>query len=196
LLEYQRALLRLAVNDVAGYRKACADLLKRGGPNPDPDTAQWLAWGCVVVPDAGADPARLLQLAYRAATVGPRNRDSLLLRGAALCRAGKWADAVEPLSDALALADGPAPAAVSGRTAPQAFDDTAYEMLFLAIAHHHLGHADEARQWLGKALRWMEQAPLPKTEQGTDNPRYPWVRRVAHETLRREVETLLGPAKP
>jgi hypothetical protein len=93
------------------------------------------------------------------------------------------------------LSDVPAPAEAPGRVSSQAFDETAYEMLFLAMAHHHLGHADEARQWLDKASRWMERAPLPKTERGADNPRYSWNRRVAHEVLRREVEALLSGAK-
>jgi hypothetical protein len=39
-------------------------------------------------------------------------------------------------------------------------------------------------------VRGMKQAPLPKTEQGRDNPLYGWNRRVAHETLLREAEAL------
>jgi hypothetical protein len=151
-----------------------------------------LAWACVLIPDAGVDPARLVQLSERAGVAAPRSRDSLGLRGAALCRAAKWEEAVAVLNEALALADVPAPADAPGRGSSLAFGETAYEMLFLAMAHHHLGHADEARQWLEKAVRWMEQAPLPKTERGADNPRYSWSRRLAHEVLRREVELLLN----
>jgi WD40 repeat protein/tetratricopeptide (TPR) repeat protein len=196
--EYQRAILRLAVNDVPGYRKACAEMVERGGPAPDPDQAGWIAWSCVLVPDAGPDPARLLQLAERAAVVAPRNRDSLLVRGAALYRAGKWQEAAAVLEEARAtVGQKPqTPEEVSGRLAPHAFDDTGYELFFLAMAHHRLGHADEARQWLEKGARWIEQGRLPKTEQGADNPRFTWNRRVAHEQLRREAEALLEGAKP
>jgi tetratricopeptide (TPR) repeat protein len=196
--EYQRALLRLAVNDVPGYRKACAELVQWGGPNPDPDRAAWIAWACVVVPDAGPDPARLLQLAERAAVVAPKNRDSLLTRGAALYRAGKWQEAAAVLEEGWATAGQKpqTPQESSGRSAPQAFDETAYELFFLALAHHRLGHTDEARQWLDKGVRWIEQARLPKTDQGADNPRFSWNRRVAHELLRREAEALLEGAKP
>jgi WD40 repeat protein/tetratricopeptide (TPR) repeat protein len=195
--EYQRVLLRLAVNDLPGYRNACAGLLKWGGPNPNPDAAQWIAWACVLLPDAGADPARLVQLAERAALDAPKNRDSLLVRGAALCRASKWAEAVAVLNDALAASrSAQVPAESSERSSPQAFDGTNYEMLYLAIAHHHLGHAAEARQWLDKGTRWMEEARLPKTENGADNPNYHWARRVAHEVLRAEAERLLQTAKP
>ena len=89
-------------------------------------------------------------------------------------------------------AKAPAP----GRTSSEAFDDTGYELLFLAMAHSRLGHSEEARRWLEKAARWMEQAPLPKTEQGMDNALYSWNRRLAHETLRREAETLVKSPKP
>jgi hypothetical protein len=64
-----------------------------------------------------------------------------------------------------------------------------------AMAHHRLGHPDEARRWFDKAVHWMERAPFPKTERGGDNPDYSWNRRVAHEILRREAESLLKEAK-
>jgi tetratricopeptide (TPR) repeat protein len=195
--ECQRVLLRLAVNDLPGYHKARAGLLEWAGPNPNPDTALWVAWACVLVPDAGADPARLLQLAERAAVVAPNTRDSLLIRGAALYRAGKCEEAVRVLDELRAVAQGAQTQGPSSeRSSPQAFDETAYELFYLAMAHLRLGHADEARQWLDKGVRWMEQARLPKTEDGTDNPRYSWNRRVTSEVLRREAEALLQGAKP
>jgi len=190
------ALLGLAADDVPGYRKACRRLLEESGPNPSPDTALWLAWACVLVPDAGVDPARLVQLAERAAVVAPKNRDALLVRGAALYRGGRWQEALGPLTATVAAPQGPrAPAQGVGRSSPEAFDDTGYDLLFLAMAHQRLGHAEEARRWLARGVRWMEQAPLPKTEQGGDNPLYGWNRRLAHEALRREAEALVQGTK-
>ena len=55
---------------------------------------------------------------------------------------------------------------------------------------------EEARRWLAKAVRWMEQAPLPRTERGRDNPLYSWNRRLTHEALRREAEELLNARRP
>jgi WD40 repeat protein/tetratricopeptide (TPR) repeat protein len=194
---HQHALVRLAVKDVPGYRKICRRLLELSGPSPVPDTALWAGWTCALLPDAGVAPARLVQLAERAAAALPRNRDSLLARGAALYRAGRWEEALGPLEAALTAPQGarrPPPRSV--RWNPEAFDRTGYELLFLAMAHHRLGHADEARQWLDRAARWMEQAPLPKTKEGGDNPLYCWNQRLPHELLRREAETLLGGAKP
>jgi tetratricopeptide (TPR) repeat protein len=197
LFESQHAVLRLAVKDVPGYRKMIAALLERGGPSPDADTALWTAWTGVLIPDSGADPTRVVQLADRAVAVAPENRDSLIIKGAALYRAGKWEAAVETLTAAASAPPGAKTMAQSSaRFSPEAFDDTGYELLFLAMAHHQLGHADEARSWLDRAVRWMEQAPLPKTDNGGDNPLYAWNRRVAHEVLRREAEALLKQAKP
>jgi tetratricopeptide (TPR) repeat protein len=195
VLTHMYSLVWLGKKDAAGYRKACARLLAWAGPKPIPDVALWAAWTCVLIPEGG-DPAQLVKLAERAASTAPKNRDSLLVRGAALYRAGRWKDAIESLNQALKAPQG---VKVPGqiwdslliRSSPVAFDNTGYELLFLAMAHHRLGESDEARRWLDKGVRWMEQAPLPKTAQGRDNPIYSWHRRLAHETLLREAESLL-----
>jgi hypothetical protein len=138
-----------------------------------------------------------VQLAERAAAGSPDSRDSLLVRGAALYRASQFEASVRALSAALNAPQGTqTPGRSSRRWAPDAFDNTGYELLFLAMAHRRLGHTDEARQWLDRAVRWMEQAPLPKTEHGTDNPDYTWNRRVSHEALRREAEAVLKGETP
>jgi tetratricopeptide (TPR) repeat protein len=194
---HQHALVRLAVKDAPGFRKICARLLELSGPSPIPDTALWTAWTGALLPDAGVDPSRLVQLAERAATALPKNRDSLLVRGAALYRAGQWKAALEPLEAARTAPQGTrAPPPRSVRWNAEAFDDTGYELLFLAMAHYRLGDADKAREWLDRAARWIEQAPLPKTKEGGDNPLYCWNQRLPHELLRREAEALLKGAKP
>ncbi|HEV3260898.1 MAG TPA: hypothetical protein VG013_28865, partial [Gemmataceae bacterium] len=40
--------------------------------------------------------------------------------------------------------------------------------LVLAMAHHRLGHADEARRWLDKADQWIKKATeeLPRGDAG------------------------------
>jgi WD40 repeat protein/tetratricopeptide (TPR) repeat protein len=194
---HQHALVRLAVKDLSGFRKICGRLLEAGGPSPIPDTALWAAWTGALLPDTGVAPARLVQLAERAAAPLPRNRDSLLVRGAVLYRAGKWEEAIGPLEAAVTAPQGArAPPPRSVRWNPEAFDDTGYELLFLAMAHQRLGHAEEACRWLDRAARWMERAPLPKTKEGGDNPLYSWNQRLPHEVLRREAEALLSGAKP
>jgi WD40 repeat protein len=185
------SMLWLGQKDPVGFRKACVRVLDWAGPKPAPEVALWAAWTCVLIPD-GCDTARLMALADRAVSGAPKNRDSLIVRGAALYRAGRWRDAIASLTEAHQAPQGEkAPGSIVGRAAPRSFDNTAYELLFLAMAHHRLGESDEARRWLDKAVQWMKQAPLPKTEQGRDNPLYGWNRRLAHETLLREAESLL-----
>jgi WD40 repeat protein/serine/threonine protein kinase/tetratricopeptide (TPR) repeat protein len=194
---HQHALVRLAVKDMPGYRKMCGRLLELSGPSPVPDTALWAGWTGALLPDSGVAPERLVQLAERAAAPLPESRDSLLVRGAALYRAGRWEEALVPLEAARTAPQGSrTPPARSVRWNPEAFNGTGYELLFLAMAHHRLGHADEARRWLDRAARWMEQAPLPKTREGGDNPLYCWNQRLPHEVLRREAEALLRRVKP
>ncbi len=57
-------------------------------------------------------------------------------------------------------------------------DGLTEDWLFLALAHHQLGHADEARNWLAKA----KQAPArPST-------RPAWLAKLRHDLLLAEAE--------
>ena len=65
---------------------------------------------------------------------------------------------------------------------------------FLAMAHHRLGHADEARRWLEKATQATEEALKPPAEppgksaepSGAIPP--DWKRKLTLQLLRREAE--------
>jgi hypothetical protein len=72
--------------------------------------------------------------------------------------------------------------------------------LLLALAHHRLGHADEARRWLAKAKLWLDLA-----EQNPDVPgegglaawnMLPWQERVLLQLLRREATAAVRDAGP
>jgi hypothetical protein len=54
------------------------------------------------------------------------------------------------------------------------------------MAHQRLGHAEEARRWAEKAVRWMkQQAHHPSNPaEGT------WYRRLTLQLLSRETEAL------
>ena len=65
--------------------------------------------------------------------------------------------------------------------------------LVLAMVHQRLGHDDQARQWLNKAVQWIDQA-APRQPSGT-RPILPvpsWTDRLEVLLLRREAEALLG----
>ena len=65
--------------------------------------------------------------------------------------------------------------------------------LWLALANHHLGKAEEARRWLDKAQAWLDQFTewMPAgSEQEFGLHFHNWLE--AH-ALRREAETLIQP---
>jgi WD40 repeat protein/tetratricopeptide (TPR) repeat protein len=163
-------LLRLQLADQAGYRRACARMLERFGRTEDAETANSLAWACVLGPHAVADLDQPVKLAEKA--VGQANsREHLTTLGAALYRAGKLDAALRRLNEAIKV----------GGKGGDAFD-----WLFLAMAHHRLGHAKEASLWLQKAVKDI------------DDPRgtIDWDHRLTLQLLRREAEALIqGKAK-
>jgi tetratricopeptide (TPR) repeat protein len=64
-----------------------------------------------------------------------RKANGLRRLGALVYRLGRYAEAVASLDEAIRI--------TSGKTRPQ-------DWAFLAMAHHRLGHRDEARRWLDR----------------------------------------------
>jgi hypothetical protein len=66
--------------------------------------------------------------------------------------------------------------------------------LLVAIAHHRLGHSDEARHWLEKAERWLDADTTAKRTVGEQN--VPWANILPLHLLREEAKALvLGSGK-
>jgi tetratricopeptide (TPR) repeat protein len=141
------------------YRQVCADMMKRFGKSREPAVAETILYTCLPTQDALDDVTQLLPLAELAATREYRAR----LLGAALYRTGKYEAAIERLDAGVRLVP------------PRAWDH-----LFRAMAHHRLGHAEKARDYLELAVGQIEKAG------------YPWTERVESEHLRREAEALMG----
>jgi tetratricopeptide (TPR) repeat protein len=105
-------------------------------------TVGWEARTCVLAPGALADPAEVVRLGERALADDPRNGDALWALGLAHYRAGHWDRAVKQAQEAIA-----------------ADPETAWvRWPVLALAHHRLGHREEARRWLDRAAGWRRQA--------------------------------------
>jgi tetratricopeptide (TPR) repeat protein len=113
------------------------------------------------------------------------------LRGAVLYRAGQPKEAVAELTTAIELyrprrdaADHPtyfmATHQVKIRALYARWGEWPSCLLFLAMAHHRLGKADEARKSLDRAVQDMEHNP----------PAY-WQERLMLRLLCREAETLI-----
>ena len=108
---------------------------------------------CVLAPNAVPDPAQLVQLAEKAVASAPDSYFYLSTLGAALYRAGDFRAALQRLNEAK-------------KFAPTGTPEPEYA-LFQAMAHHRVDHAHEARQWLGKAVEWIDESTQERQKGGT-----------------------------
>jgi serine/threonine protein kinase/Flp pilus assembly protein TadD len=133
-----RAVAHLKAGEADAYRRACADLMQRFEKTEDLGVADDVLRACVLRSDALGDMARLLPLARLLTTpdhAGPASA------GAALYRAGKYAEAVRCLE-----------------MAAKVYRLGAGAWCVLAMARHRLGDTVAARQALDEAVRWTEEA--------------------------------------
>jgi tetratricopeptide (TPR) repeat protein len=185
------ALVRLHLRDAAGYRDACRGALRQYAGNADPAVPAGLAWACALGPGAGEEMRAVLPLLERAkAAEGgqpvPRQFGLSLRRalGFALYRTGKAEEAVRHFRAALAVRE---------------HDPAVW--LFLALAHHGRGDAEEAARWLAKAAGWMDRPPPKDAAEAArrDSPSWGdliWSEQLALRVLRGEAEALLGKTRP
>jgi hypothetical protein len=60
------------------------------------------------------------------------------------------------------------------------------------MAHHRLGHAEEARKWLDKAVAAIDRATQDPPDGSSLESRIDWKTRLSFRVLRREAESLIG----
>jgi serine/threonine protein kinase/WD40 repeat protein len=174
--QYHRALFREARGDEPAYSDACRRLLRMAeAAQIVPSVANEISWTCCLGPGAVADYSPVVRLAEIA--VASRTSNSRLnTLGAVLYRAGRFEEAVRQLDRAVQIQGG----------------GTALDALFLAMAHHKLGHAEEARRWLrlGTAVE-----PIAMRNPGAIGDRA-WNFTLELEILRREARTMIEPDGP
>jgi tetratricopeptide (TPR) repeat protein len=196
------ALVHLASGDIDGYRKSCTRLLKDFSQINDPYAADSVAWTCTLASDADLDREAVVRCAQSAVKAVPKDSDKhpfLQTLGAATYRAGRFQEAIGHLNDALkALPEpirprlGSDPKAAGGVSSGPALGDDAQDWLFLAMAHHRLGHAEEAGKWLDKAVAAIKQATQVRPEDVPPYARLDWQTRIAYQVLRLEAEGLIA----
>ncbi|HTU18719.1 MAG TPA: protein kinase, partial [Gemmataceae bacterium] len=135
---YSQAMLHLRDGNLDGYRRVCSDMLHRFGMRA--------TWTCTLAPNSGVEPSRIVGLAEQYLAKSSRNHWCVNQLGAALYRAGRFEEAVKRLTEATELSCHPY------RT------NMLRTWFFLAMAHHRLGHIDEARLWLEKGMQGTEEA--------------------------------------
>jgi len=137
-IRYFEAAAQHAAGNREAYRQLCQEMLEQFAATPDPRAASDIVVACVLEPGSLADPAQLIPPALVAARFHHGNGR---LVGAAFCRAGQYAEAIRQLDYSVRL------------QLPRG-----WEWCFLAMAHHHLGHTDEARACLQSAAHWITAA--------------------------------------
>jgi WD40 repeat protein/serine/threonine protein kinase/tetratricopeptide (TPR) repeat protein len=178
-LTYGVALLRLRSGDRQRYRVACAELVKQLDRADDPEAAAWAARAWVLDPDAGVDVTPVTRRLEQMAAQSPNLCFAHHLLGPVRYRCGQLAAAVAELDRGVRIhepSDG----------------GLAKDWLFLAMAHHRLGHAEEARRCLDRAARRLDGGVLNGVSRDPVQP----LDRLEAELLRREAEALLNKAEP
>jgi WD40 repeat protein/tetratricopeptide (TPR) repeat protein len=166
------ARLRLYLGDGKGYQQACARMLTKWGRTEDPSQAKEAAWACALGPNSVADFKPVLRLAEMVVAKPIYWNPPTL--GAVLYRAGRSEEAIKRLQEAVAKRQG----------FPEVW-------LFLAMAHHRLGHSDDAKTCLAKAVQQIDAANNMRAERRLDQLLLRAERRLDLLILRREAERIL-----
>jgi Flp pilus assembly protein TadD len=176
-LRHRLAVTLLLTNDREGYRRACAATVQRLGRSTDRKNGE-AARSCLIGPEALDDlsvPRRLMELAEDRQT---RSHWWLYVQGLAHYRAGEYEQAIECLTKSME----------AGSTWWWA---VALNWPVLAMAHHRLGHADEARRYLEKAHDTRGDKARDIQPGEVINSKAPWFDRAEFRVLLREAEELI-----
>jgi tetratricopeptide (TPR) repeat protein len=172
---YRGGFLCLRLGDRDGYHRRCREMLRRFGDTQDPMIAERTAKLCLVLPPAGGDLDPALRLAEQAADRTERHGlypHFLAVKGFADCRAGRYRQSLDALRDS------------EQRLHHPLFK--AQTILYRAMALHHLGRGEEAREVLGRARQLLDDEPEAQGDAGG-----PWFDRIMCQVLRREAEGLI-----
>ncbi|HVL14190.1 MAG TPA: hypothetical protein VM529_16590, partial [Gemmata sp.] len=140
----------------------------------DASADRWVAWACVLAPDATTDWAPVVGAAERYLAADQTDPGRLQILGGVLYRAGRYKEAAA----CLAKAD-------AARTdLPAQTSSNVYTRLLLAMAMYRAGDRGEAARVLALAAREIDG----------DRSKQPvgWNRRVTLRLLRREAEALVA----
>jgi tetratricopeptide (TPR) repeat protein len=162
------AIVSLAREDRASYRRTCQDMLNRFGDAGGTTDGARVAWVCSLQPDAGVDLKAALKLVDP--PFGDLSRAAL---GALYYRTGQYSKAVEEFEKG----------GISG--AHPTF--LAMVWCFRAMAYHRIGKQEKAREWLAKADRLVEANGVTA----------PWNHQILFHVIREEAARVTGvPAEP
>jgi serine/threonine protein kinase/tetratricopeptide (TPR) repeat protein len=108
-----------------------------------------LAWLLATCPDLQLrNYLQAVESAKKAVQLAPKVRAYRNTLGVALCRIGAWKESIAALAKSMQLSKG----------------GDSFDWFFLAMAYQQLGEKEEARQWYGRAVQWMDKNQ-PKNEE-------------------------------
>jgi tetratricopeptide (TPR) repeat protein len=128
------------------------------------------AWELANDPGPTRNPTLAVRMAKLEVAIAPEESITLNTLGVALYRSAGFAEAIEALDRSLTASRG---------------ELAAFDLFFLAMAHHRLGHRDEARACYDRAVRWLSE------HKGLSEQ---YEKELA--AFRAEAETVLGLARP
>jgi tetratricopeptide (TPR) repeat protein len=178
----ERGSYHLQAGDTAGYRLACKQMLERFGDTKDPIIAHRVALSCVLLPKAVDDEKLVLQLAEQSVKGAPDDQWCPITLGAAQYRAGQF----EAVADLGLMVKSWWPE--NPYATPGVDGGPLLTWLILATAHHRLGHIEEARRWLDKAVQRMDKESAAKEVGPLRQQSHVWAMCLL---WRREAEELL-----
>ena len=171
--QYFRALAHLRSGDAAGYRAACAAILKQGANSPNDEERNLITWTCGFGPAATDDLQLPLKIAKEISTKAPDNLAFLMSLGAMHYRTRENEEAAKRLSESIGAFD----------KAGSESTSSIYPQFFLAMTKWKLGDKAEAMRLFAEAQTRMDQEM--KTSPS-------WSRRATLELLQREAKALLS----
>lgn len=148
---YNVALLALLSGDADAYRRTCKTMAQRFGEAADIPHRGYLAWACCLAAPSGIETTQIRRWARVQAGINPiQERWLMHVLGLAHYRAGQFTEAIAKASKS------------NTHSAP--WPTHIVNLPVLAMAHHGLGHAAEARQFLDKAQEeWRRLSPLMRS---------------------------------
>jgi hypothetical protein len=155
---------------MAGYREARAGIIANFRNGRDPGIVAHLLHVSAAKPTTPEEAQALLEMANFTVTAHQMN---LRVRGALNYRAGRYEAAIADIDQAALV--------VPMR---------AWDWLFLAMAHHKVGHADQAKQSFDRAVAWIERADRGRAT-GLKDPWNGWWQPLEVQHLRKETAELI-----
>jgi serine/threonine protein kinase/tetratricopeptide (TPR) repeat protein len=175
---FEYAALQLLTGDLEGYRKTCR--LLKGYQAQEPNDglrAYLLTRAAYLDPTSGIDTDLLLNVSQIGAG-NPNEGYHLHMRGATFYRTGQLPAAISTLQSSNRLANW-----THGHF---------LNWYYLAMAHHQLGHDDEARAWLARATRYTDNLAAVLPGMPVELYEMDW---IEAPLLRQEAEKMLNGGK-